>query len=186
MLASEVSTVKRIINGKTFNSETATVIFRLEKQEKGVLRSEEIDGYTGSGTLYRTRQGYFFLVDTEIEAHFDKEGFPLGTGPVKRLKPLTSEGALSWLRSYNVSEEQIRQQFGDHLKDMTEESTVYLRVPQSLKLRLEACANNKGQSLNTWVMRCLERAAWVEEEGGAPAINPEPSKADDHYCEYDG
>ncbi len=177
--------MKRIINGKTFNSETATVIFRLEKQEKGALQSEENDGYLDSETLFRMRQGYFFPVDAEIKANFDKEGVPLGTGPVERLKPLTTEGALNWLRSHNVSEEQIRQQFGDHLKHMTEESTVYLRVPQSLKLRLEACANNKGQSLNTWVMRCLERAAWVEEEDGAPAINPEPSKAEDRFCEYD-
>ena len=178
--------MKRIINGKTFNSETATTVFRLEKQEKGALRSEEIGGYLDSETLYRTRQGNFFLVDTEIKTNFDKEGFPLGAGPVKRLKPLTPEGALNWLRSHNVSEEQIRQQFGDHLKDMTEESTIYLRVPQSLKLRLETCANNKGQSLNTWVMRCLERAAWDGEKGGAPAINPEPGKADDRYCEYEG
>ncbi|MCH7914631.1 MAG: toxin-antitoxin system HicB family antitoxin [Deltaproteobacteria bacterium] len=178
--------MKRIINGKTFNSETATTVFRLEKKERGASRSEEIDGYLDSETLYRTRQGNFFLVDTEIKTNFDKEGFPLGAGPVKRLKPLTPEGALNWLRSHNVSEEQIRQQFGDHLKDMTEESTVYLRVPQSLKLRLEACANNKGQSLNTWVMRCLERAAWVEEEGGAPVIDPEPGKAEDCYCEYEG
>ena len=178
--------MKRIINGKTFNSETATVIFRLEKQEKGALRSEEIDGYLDSETLYRTRQGNFFLMDTEIKDNFDKEGVPLGTGPVERLKPLTTEGALNWLRSHDVSEEQIRQQFGDHLKDMTEESTVYLRVPQSLKLRLEACANNKGQSLNTWAMRCLEHAAWAEEKGGAPAINPEPVKTEDRYCEYGG
>ncbi len=178
--------MKRIINGKTFNSATATVIFRLENQEKGALRSEEINGYLDMETLYRTRQGYFFLVDTEIESNFDKEGFPVGAGPVERLKPLTPEGALNWLRSHHVSEEQIRQQFGDHLKHMTEESTIYLRVPQSLKLRLEACADNKGQSLNTWVMRCLERAAWVEEEGGVPAISPEPGKAEDLYCEYSG
>ncbi len=177
--------MKRIINGKTFNTETATTVFCLEKQEKGASRSEEIDGYLDSETLYRTRQGNFFLVDTEIKTNFDKEGYPLGAGPVKRLKPLTSEAALNWLRSHNVSEDQIRQQFGDHLKDMTEESTVYLRVPQSLKLRLEACANNNGQSLNTWVMLCLERAAWVEEKCEAPAINPEPGKADDRYCEYD-
>jgi len=177
--------VKRIINGKTFNSETATVIFHLEKQEKGASRSKEIDGYLDSETLYRTRKGNFFLMVTETKTNFDKEGFPLGTGSVKRLKPLTPEGALDWLRSHDVSEEQIRQQFGDHLKDMTEESTVYLRVPQSLKLRLEACANNNRQSLNTWVMRCLERASWVEEEGGAPAINPEPGKAEDRFCEYD-
>ncbi len=178
--------MKRIINGKTFNSETATTVFRLEKKERGASRSEEIDGYLDSEILYRTRQGYFFLVGTEIKTNFDKEGFPLGAGPGKRLKPLTPEGALNWLRSHHVSEEQIRQQFGDHLKEMTEESTVYLRVPQSLKLRLEACANNKGQSLNTWVMRCLERAAWVEEEGGAPVIDPEPGKAEDRYCEYEG
>ena len=70
--------MKRIINGKTFNSETATTVFCLEKQEKGISRSEEIDGTLDSETLYRTRQGHFFLVDTETKTTFDKEGFPLG------------------------------------------------------------------------------------------------------------
>ncbi len=47
----------------------------------GELQSEEISGYLNLETLYRTRQGFFFLVDTEIESDFDKEGFPVGATP---------------------------------------------------------------------------------------------------------
>ncbi len=73
--------MKHLINDKTFNLETATVIFRLVNQEMGELQSEEISGYLNLETLYRTRQGFFFLVDTEIESDFDKEGFPVGATP---------------------------------------------------------------------------------------------------------
>ncbi len=47
----------------------------------GELQLEEISGYLNLETLYRTRQGFFFLVDTEIESDFDKEGFPEGATP---------------------------------------------------------------------------------------------------------
>jgi predicted HicB family RNase H-like nuclease len=46
-------------------------------------------------------------------------------------------------------------------------ATIYGRVPRSLKDRLEAKAKGEGVSLNTWVMRCVERCAWHDYEPAA-------------------
>jgi predicted HicB family RNase H-like nuclease len=36
-------------------------------------------------------------------------------------------------------------------------ATIFLRVPQSLKTRIEMAANQSGTSINTYGLRCLER-----------------------------
>jgi len=36
-------------------------------------------------------------------------------------------------------------------------STIYLRVPSSLKQRLETVAKSDNLSINSWTMRCIER-----------------------------
>ena len=173
--------MKRIIGGKTFNTETATVISREEKFVKWEpWQEDEVDeseGYLDTETLYQTRQGDFFVVVTELEADFD-HGRPIGASPVERLKPLTAGYALDWLRAHHppLTAKVLTLLARRMEKERTEASAVLLRIPQSLKERLEACAKNKGQSLNTWVMRCLEQVALVEEQGGSSHITPRPDK----------
>ena len=170
--------MKRIIDGNTYNTETATVIYQdikfVDLAEHVEAESEDSRDFAHVETLYQTRRGDYFLVVTEPQANFDR-GRPKGVRHVERLEPLTRDYALDWLRSHRflaVRYEQLVYRLKDYqrAKERTEKSAVFLRIPQSLKERLEACAKNKGQSLNTWVMRRLEQAALDEEMSGNSAI----------------
>jgi HicB family len=44
-------------------------------------------------------------------------------------------------------------------------STLYIRVPTSLKNRIEALAKEADLSLNAWTMRCVERCAEMDRVG---------------------
>lgn len=175
--------MKRIIDGKTYNTDTATLIHRWEGET--FLPPSEEENDRPFEELYRTRHGQFFLKVNEADVSFDRDGYIDGAGWGQDIKPLTPAQAHSWLKTAGVTQEQIKQQFphdppDDLVAPESTESIVYLRLPDSLKRRLDTCAERKGQSLNTWVMRWLENAASVEEGGGGPAFNPGLTKAVDH------
>ena len=50
------------------------------------------------------------------------------------------------------------------------------RIPNSLKRRVENCAETKGQSLNLWAMRWLEYAVAAEESGKDIPPLPSPTE----------
>jgi hypothetical protein len=131
--------MKRIIDGVTYNTETATRIALKEEKDFGGTRQEEI---------YVTRGGAFFLV----VKYADDDQI--------RIYPRRRSEVEHWLTDGHIDV------FTDILPDPPEATaettagaTIYVRVPRVLKHRLEAVAEANGQSLNAWVTRCLERCA---------------------------
>jgi len=172
--------MKRIIDGKTYNTETATVIQHYVRVLDSSWLDEHVDPESENAsefchieTLYQTRQGDLFLVVTDPQPNF-VHGRPMGVRHVESLGPVTTDYALDWLKSHP----RLDAKYQGHIhrlevsKKRTANSTVLLRIPASLKERLETCAKNKGQSLNTWVMRSLEQAALDEEEKGSSDVLP--------------
>lgn len=146
---------KRIIDGKTYNTETATKLAGWEVTE---------DEYpmTHGQHLYKSRLGAFFLY------RYADDG---PDGPEQALEPLTPQQAREWLeahRSYDV--DLIESHFGKMPEAGSSESKFTLRLPDSLRGQLAARAKANGQSLNAWMVRCLEHCA-------APDENPKASKA---------
>jgi hypothetical protein len=133
---------KRIIDGKTYNTETAT-------------RLAAYDNYAGpceyGSHLYQTRFGAFFLVKYQ-EGSFD-EDFEL-------IEPLTPEATREWLEKYQGHEvDLIERLFGEMPEAGSGEVKYTLRMPESLRDRLAIMAKGNKQSLNAWIIRCLERCA---------------------------
>jgi predicted HicB family RNase H-like nuclease len=129
---------KRIIDGKTYNTETATQIVGHESDHYGL--------YSGA-YLYQTRFGAFFLYS------FDD---PEGEG----ITPWSPEQAREWLeKNHSYRVDLIESLFGKMPEAGSGESKFTLRMPDSLRDRLAERARTNNQSLNAWIVRCLESCA---------------------------
>jgi len=130
---------KRIIDGKTYNTETATRI----------AGWDEPDGSFVSGNyLFQNRFGVFFVYSYGDGAAEDD---------YEIIRPLSPEEARSWIEEkipYEV--DLIERLFGAMPEAGSGEVKYTLRMPESLRDRLASLAKANGQSLNAWVIRCLE------------------------------
>ena len=132
---------KRIIGGKTYNTETATQI-SMHKHENDFMN----EGY--GEYLYQSRLGAFFWVSYT-------QGY--GLGDTRELIPLTPEQAREWLEKYaSYDVETIERLFGEMPEAGSSEVKYTLRMPESLRDRLSERAKDNNQSLNAWMIRCLE------------------------------
>lgn len=134
---------KRIIDGKTYNTETATLI----------AGGEDADmPYESGGYLYQSRFGAFFLY-----------AYLFGAGDstdYERIVPMTPEEARKWLETHASHEvDAIERLFGEMPEAGSGETKFTLRMPDSLRDRLAERAKANGQSLNAWMIRCLESCA---------------------------
>jgi predicted HicB family RNase H-like nuclease len=112
---------------------------------------DEFHGITCGQHLYQSRFGAFFLYSYQDDGP---------EGPEQSLKPYTPEQARQWLekyRSYDV--DLIESLFGKMPEAGSSESKFTLRLPDHLRNRLAALAKANGQSLNAWVVRCLEQCS---------------------------
>lgn len=134
--------VKRIINGKTYNTETATEI-------EG---SEDFSGGSNSGDfLFQTRFGAFFRL------HYYERGDEYDHTTIT---PLTPDKAREWLEEkVSWQPELIEKLFGEMPEAGSGEVKFTLRMPESLRDRISTHAEQNKQSLNAWMIRCLERCA---------------------------
>jgi len=136
---------KRIIGGKTYNTETATQI-------EGWTEDHHPDGPGESGVyLYQTRFGAFFLY--MFRSGYDENDY-------EEIEPYTPEQARDWLEKHrSYQPELIESLFGEMPEAGTGEVKYTLRMPESLRDRLATLAKANKQSLNAWVVRCLEACA---------------------------
>lgn len=132
--------MKRIIDGKTYNTETATQVAKAPWDEN------EPGQYD---LLYQTRHGAFFRNYGGETPHGD---------PFDVLRPLRPDEAQKWLESYNLVDE-LEKLFGEQPEAGEAESRITVRIPDSLKIRIEQLAAANKQSMNAWIMRCLESCA---------------------------
>ncbi len=153
--------MKRIINGVTYNTDTSTVIAKDE-----VVEGDWADGGYGSRTvhtLYQTRGGAFFAHANTVQRNRDVRDNEWLEDERHRFEPMTRDEAHKWVMTGEV--ELFSDVFGEPPEAAAEEApsaTIYLRVPSSLKLRLEKLAADANISLNSWLTRCVERCAGGE------------------------
>lgn len=135
-------TIKRIIDGKTYNTETATKLAGFDYES----------GFPEYGQhLYQNRLGVFFLAK-----------YLSGTGEddYEKIEPLSPEQAREWLEKHaSWQPELIEQLFGEMPEAGAAEVKYTLRMPESLRDRLAERAKANSQSLNAWIIRCLESCA---------------------------
>jgi|SRR6516165_240670 predicted HicB family RNase H-like nuclease len=101
--------------------------------------------------VYQTRFGAFFAYSYVAGA--DEDDY-------ERITPLTPEEARAWLeKNRGYEPELIEQLFGQMPEAGSGEVKYTLRMPEILRDRLAAVAKANDQSLNAWIVRCLESCA---------------------------
>ncbi len=129
---------KRIIHGKTYNTETATLLGRWGSDDAPVEEA-----------LFKTRHGAYFLYSfLDIE-------------PDESIVPLEPGAAQTWMEKH-CRADMIEAEFGEMPEAGDPEARITLRIPETLRKRIAAIAENRDQSLNAWILRCIEHAAVAE------------------------
>jgi len=123
--------MKRIIDGKTYNTDTATKIAYFWSSPDEPRE------------LYQNRHGAFF------EYGVDEFG--------EGIRPRTDPEAQAWLEEH--ANDLVEQYFGAMPEAGAAERRLTIRVPANLADRVEKAAEAKGLSLNSYAMCCFERCA---------------------------
>lgn len=141
---------KRIIDGKTYNTETATELFG---------DTEDHNGLGTSGCyLFQTRFGAYF------EYSFSEF---FGEDDRATITPYTPDEARQWLEeNASYEPELIDRLFGVMPEAGSGEIKFTLRLPESLRDHLAARAKANEQSLNAWMVKCLESCAAEQSKKG--------------------
>jgi DNA polymerase I len=143
--------MKRIVDGVAYNTDTSTWVARksaTRQDEKG----REVDEMT---ILFQTAKGAYFLHKTasvllNVRNNEKREA--------DEIIPMTADEARTWMLNGDV--QVIHDPFAEGIPEAEPEAeqgaTIYLRVPASLKQRVEAAADQANRSCNAWIIKCLE------------------------------
>jgi predicted HicB family RNase H-like nuclease len=142
--------MKRIIDGVTYNTDTST---KLAESEYDVPYNH--DDCPCIATLYQTRGGAYFI-HQRIQVGVDQE---LGVEATRdRFVALSIEEAQKWIMEGDT--EIFHNPFADPPEAEAEVepgATIYIRVPSSLKGRVDAAAEEANLSTNALAIRCMEK-----------------------------
>lgn len=129
--------MKRIINGITYDTDTAT------------LAAEAY--YTPDGDqgerLYQTRHGAFFLQTREVGP---------GYKMIYEFKPLTDDEAQKWLETH--ANHLVEHFFGPFPEYGGAERRLTVRIPAGLHRRVESAASSLRMNVNRYIMHSLEKS----------------------------
>lgn len=126
---------KKIIGGKTYNTETSTKVFDW---------SRDPDGFEYEG-LFQTKHGAFFM--WWYNANYGEGG----------IKPMADDEAMAWLEKRSAPAEVVTRYFGEFPEGGAAETRITLRLPGNLYNRISRSAADAGLSVNTYIMRALEK-----------------------------
>ncbi|MBK5960280.1 hypothetical protein CCR97_19035 [Rhodoplanes elegans] len=143
--------MKRIVNGVTYNTDTSVKI--------GRYCFENDDNVDCVATLYQTRGGAFFEVEEGAKKVWNQREQKEQAREYSTVTPMSVEQAQKWILEID-NVEIFQNPFGDPPEAAAEDSpgaTIYVRVPESFKRRIEREATENKASVNNWMMRCAER-----------------------------
>jgi hypothetical protein len=147
--------MKRIIKGATYNTDTAT------KVAEGSWEDEN-RGIVVETALYQNRAGVYFTVAKVTQAYRDRHG----EWQQRESYEWDVAGDAAKARERCEREDMtILQDIGDmppEAEGGESAATLYLRLPPTLKARVEARAKKDGVSVNAFGIRCLERCLRTE------------------------
>jgi hypothetical protein len=150
--------MKRVIDGKAYNTETAQLIHEYLENDDDTPNPRHPFGmaqHPYAERLYRTRLGKFFLV-LRHEPYINpaiQDGGDLDLQD--RIVPLEPEPAMKWMEKH--CNEKITD-FVEVPEAGEPSTTLTLRLDKVLKILLGAAAVKDAVSLNGWCVRVLEAA----------------------------
>jgi predicted HicB family RNase H-like nuclease len=129
--------IKRVIDGKAYNTETATFLWG---------NGDPNDPPDIAEGMYQTKHGAFFLVQEHLALEY------------ANIKPMLDPEAQKWLEDHGADLDVMERAFGAFPEAGAAELRTTLRLPAALYQRVVAAANAEDVSLNTYIMRLLERS----------------------------
>ena len=137
--------MKRVIDGKTYNTDTSTIVGRYEYENQ--------NGCDVEATVYLNNGGAFFVLH-----HWE-----VGKDELARSKTymeaMTREEIEKLVKdqdNFQIIDDEALQPPPEAEAESEPGATIYLRVPASLKKRVEEAAERQNSSTNAWTMRCIE------------------------------
>ena len=127
--------MKRIIDGKTYNTDTATRVIDWVHPHDDV-----------AWVVYQNRHGAFFVVES---VHYDTT-----------IRPLSDAEAQNWLERH--ANHLVETYFGNFPELGAAERRLTIRIPENLAARIEIAAKGRQLSLNSYAMRCFEQCAQAD------------------------
>jgi len=152
--------MKRVMNGKTYNTDTATAVAWYEY--------EDDKGYETKATVYQNRGGAFFIVHTWVQSDINDEPerqVYFEETDREQIETMIVEG-----RQIEVLDEKALVVPPEAEAEAEPATTAYLRLPPALKLRIEWAATSEGLSLNAWAIRCFENCVGQKEKSDATVV----------------
>ena len=139
--------MKRIIDGSTYNTDTATLV--AETTYGGDDGPVEVQ-------LFQTPAGVYFNVDTTMTSRMNRHGETqerttyewLVVGDAAAARAKCEEWGLTIIR--DIEDMPPEAEPGEKM------ATLYIRLPPSLKSAIETRATSQGASVNVFALRCLE------------------------------
>lgn len=139
--------IKRIIDGHTYNTETAIQV--------GASSTDHGEPGGRQEQLYMSRAGRYFLI--RLVRH------DAGELAVEGVKPMSRHEAKAWYVGEGIGDP--RGWFGQDAEDSGREAVISLRVARPLLHYLTVHAENMGRSRNAWINGALEEQLRLESEG---------------------
>lgn len=161
--------MKRIIDGKTYNTDTSTLIAQVEGKWQDPTDGIEYDSLD---LLYQNRGGAFFVHEHLEWGSYDQEDGEWRTKKTDTFTPKTHEEAAAWLHETN-NVEIFNDLLGEPPEATAEQekgATIYIRVPASLKARVDRAALDQKLSGNAWAIRCVEQCLEDRDLHGLPGL----------------
>ena len=141
--------MKRIIDGATYNTDTATEI------AKGSYRDDSSAAVTES-VLYQTRTGVYFQVEETTTQYRDRRGEVQTRTEYDWHVVGDANKARDWCEEYGLTITRDIEDMPDEPELGEKMATIYVRLPPSLKDAITARAEAKKVSTNVFALRCLE------------------------------
>jgi predicted DNA binding CopG/RHH family protein len=135
--------MKRIIDGTTYDTDTATEVYSAENQYSGAWWA-----------MYQTRHGAFFKVVCDHD------------GETHTFTPLSDSEAQKLLERH--ANHLVEKYFGPFPEYGSAERRLTVRIPVGLARRVEAAAAAQNLNVNQFIQRTLEKG--VAATGRPPAI----------------
>jgi hypothetical protein len=147
--------MKRVIDGVAYNTLTSVKIATKEWEEAD--GNGRINNRTQQG-IYQTRGGALFLTEEKMWETWNADEQAYDADSLADITPLTRDEAKGWMLSgqHEVFDETIFGKAPEAVDEAEQAATVYLRIPKSLKDRMEAAAKVQNASVNAWLTRCAE------------------------------
>jgi hypothetical protein len=149
--------MKRIIDGRTYDTSTAKAVARTEWEEEDT--GTRIDRMLRQ-VLHQTRGGAFFLVTYQHWTDDNRNSPSYGEEcRHTAFETMSTDKASGWVMGQNIEilDETVFAAPPEAEAEETPAATIFVRLPVSLKAQCEERAKAGRTSLNAWVVQLLAK-----------------------------